>query len=467
MFRTRESIALAIAILTSIATHTSADERRPNVLFVMADDLNCDLGCYGNSFVQSPQIDRLARRGARFERAYCQYPVCNPSRVSLLTGLRPDATRVVDNRDILRDHLPDAVCLGEWFRRHGYRTMKLGKIFHSIGDDYEDPRSWDFDLRETSEAKNPPQEQILRRQGAGNSGIVLGVEDDQAWDGKLARRGAELLAEGAAGEQPFFLAIGFRRPHTPYIAPAKYFDHYPPHQVPPLIEPAAHVSGIPPVALTYNVGFPKLTGEERAATAAAYWASLTYMDAQLGVLLDALDNLKLWDNTIVLFVSDHGYHLGEHGGLWHKMSLFEQSARVPLVVAAPRRPASIVRGIVEMIDIYPTLTELCGLPIPGRLAGQSFVPLLDNQHAPGKQAAFTVVGRVGDGPNDLDPDRLSRSVRTPRWRYTEWHDGSRELYDHDNDPAEHVNLAGVPAHFDTVDELSALLKQPASFRTDP
>jgi arylsulfatase A-like enzyme len=149
------------------------------------------------------------------------------------------------------------------------------------------------------------------------------------------------------------------------------------------------------------------------------------------------------------------------------MSLFEQSARVPLVVAAPRRPASIVRGIVEMIDIYPTLTELCGLPIPGRLAGQSFVPLLDNQHAPGKQAAFTVVGRVGDGPNDLDPDRLSRSVRTPRWRYTEWHDGSRELYDHDNDPAEHVNLAGVPAHFDTVDELSALLKQPASFRTDP
>lgn len=454
--RYHASWLLLIVLYTNLAP-TCARAEPPNVVLIMADDLNCDLGCYGNRYVQSPQIDRLARRAVQFDRAYCQYPVCNPSRVSMLTGLRPTTTRVVDNKDEMRQQMPAVICLPEWFRRHGYRTLKVGKIFHSQGEAFEDARSWDVDERETSEAKSPPRQQILRRQGAGDVGIVLRAEDHEAWDGKIARRGAALMAEAHSGQQPFLLAVGFRRPHTPYIAPEKYFDRYPPEQVPALVEPAEHLARIPRVALTYNVGFPALPTDQRAATVAAYYASLTYMDAQLGVLLDALDQLKLWNNTIVIFASDHGYHLGEHGGLWHKMSLFEPSARVPLLVAAPGRSAAKSAALVELLDLYPTLIELCGLPHREELQGESFAKQLDQPDAQGKPAAFTVVGRVGDGPNDLDPDQLSHSVRTARWRFTRWHDGSHELYDHDSDPHEYENLADNPAHGQTVQQLSELL----------
>lgn len=458
-----QSLLLASLIVSTALTAlpaSSAREGRPNVLFIMADDLNCDLGCYGNEFVRTPGIDRLAARAARFERAYCQYPVCNPSRVSLLSGLRPHATRVVDNTTQLRAALSNVVCLPEWFRRHGYRTVKLGKIFHT-GDEFEDPRSWDVDERETREAKNPPADQILRRVGAKESGIVIRGPDELGWDGKLARRGVEWLDKLSAADEPFFLAVGFRRPHTPYLAPVTYFDLYPTNRVPPLVEPAGHVGKIPPIALTYNAGFDRLPESERAATAAAYWASLSYMDAQVGMLLEALDRLALWDDTIVVFVSDHGYHLGEHGGLWHKMSLFEPSARVPLLIATPGRGASQIAGLAELVDLYPTLIELCELPKQENLAGESLARLLDDPAATGKPFAITVVSRAGTGPNHLDADRLSWSVRTPRWRYTQWHDGSRELYDHDADPGEFTNLAGDPAHAETLRELAEAIAHAA------
>jgi uncharacterized sulfatase len=426
----------------------------------MADDLNCDLGCYGNDFVHSPNIDRLAQRGVRFERAYCQYPVCNPSRASMLSGLYPMSTRVVDNLTPLRKNVPDVVCLPEHFRKHGYRTIKVGKITHT-GDAFEDPRSWDVDERETKEAKSPPGQQILRRQGKKESGIVLRVADDEAWDGKLARQAVRRLSELSAADRPFFLAVGFRRPHTPYIAPESYFNLYPLTAIPPLQEPATHLKGIPGIALTYPPGQPELPADDRPAIAAAYWASLSYMDAQLGVLLNTVDTLGLWRNTIVVFVSDHGYHLGEHGGLWHKMTLFERVARVPMIVAAPGIAPAPTASLTGLIDIYPSLVELCGLPQPRHLEGTSFAAQLRDPSLPGKPIALTVVSRAGgkSGQQALDPDRLSASIRTERYRYTEWQDGSRELYDYTRDPDEHVNLATQTEHEGQLKDLSQQLRQ--------
>ena len=234
------------------------DLARPNVLFIVSDDLNNSLGCYGNPVVKSPNIDRLAARGMRFDRAYCNYPVCNPSRTSFLSGRRPETTGVLDNATPPRSHLKDAVFLPEFFRQHGYRTIKVGKIFHT-GDEFEDPRSWDTDIRETKQAKNPPADQILRRQGP--NGIVLRAEDEDTWEGFVARRAVELMQEAAANGNPFFVAAGFRMPHSPYIAPEKYYALYDPEELRPRPGPPDHLAKVPDLALTYrtsvNARFPE------------------------------------------------------------------------------------------------------------------------------------------------------------------------------------------------------------------
>lgn len=438
-----------------VAAETTAP--RVNVILLCADDLNTDLGCYGHPLVKSPAIDRLAARAVRFDRAYCQYPVCNPSRTSFLSGRRPTTTRVIDNVTPPRTHQPDVVFLPELFRRHGYRTIKVGKIFHT-GDKFEDAASWDVDIREDRTAKNPPDEQIAGRRGRG--GIVLDAADDATWDGLVARRAIELLDEAGRGEQPYFLAVGFRRPHTPYIAPRQYHELYPATSILPLDEPAAHLAGIPRIALTYELGAERLTPADRPETAAAYYASVSFMDAQLGHLLDEIDRRRLWANTVVVFLSDHGYHLGEHGGLWHKMTLFEESTRVPLVIAAPDRPAGVCSRVVELIDLYPTLCELCGLEVPQGVEGASLAPWLADPQRPRDRGALTVVSHDNAGAGQpLDPAKLGRSLRTDRWRYTEWFDGSRELYDHDADPREYHNLAGNADWAEKVAELSARIKE--------
>lgn len=430
-----------------------------NVIFICADDLNNELGCYGDELVQSPHIDRLADRGVRFDRAYCQYPVCQPSRVSMLSGLQPGRTGVIDNVTPTREHLADHSFLPQYFRQHGYRTIMVGKIFHANYQThaYEDAASWDIEFREDATSKSPPKSQIAGRRG--RAGIVLDAEDEDTWDGFVARKSIELLEKAAADDQPFFLAVGFRRPHTPYIAPRKYHDLYPASAIPPIDEPAEHLAGIPEIALTHPPGEPALSAADRPETAAAYYASVTFFDAQLGLLLDAIDRLDLWDDTVVLFVSDHGYHLGEHGGLWHKMTLFENSARVPLVVAAPGMQAGAASPrLVELVDLYPTLVELCGLPTATDLDGRSFAPQLADPQAPGKDAAFTVVSHSDvKATVPLDADKMGRSVRTERYRYTEWFDGSAELYDYERDPNEWHNLAGDPQHAETVARLRKLL----------
>lgn len=449
-------VGLAVCFLAVCAAVPAAP--RLNVLHIVADDLNNDLGCYGHPVVKTPHLDRLAARGVRFQRAYCNYPVCNPSRTSFLSGRRPDTTGVVDNVTPPRTLLPDALFLPEYFRQNGYRTIKVGKIFHT-GDKYEDPRSWDTDIRETSRAKNPPAEQIARRQGP--SGVVLNVEDRDTWDGFVARRAVEFLEECSKEEKPFFLAAGFRRPHSPYIAPERYFALYDPDQLKPRSGPPEHLANIPDLALTYRLGEPKFPTQRPGDTIAAYYASLSFLDAQVGVLLDALDRLQLWEKTVVLFHSDHGYHLGEHGGLWHKMCLFDETTRVPLLVAAPGKKPARSSGLVELVDLYPTLAELCGLKTPAGLEGTSFAPLLDQPDRKWKRAVFTVVsrGRAIKGTEKLDPTRMGRTVFDGRWRYTEWPDGTAELYDHEKDPFEYANLANDAAQLSQLNSMKALLRR--------
>jgi uncharacterized sulfatase len=375
-----------------------------------------------------------------------------------MSGRRPDSTRVVDNATFTRAFMPDAVFLSENFRKQGYRSIKVGKIFHT-GNNHEDPRSWDIDIREDERAKDPPDSKILRRQG--DSGMVMRGDDEDTWDGFVARKAVSLLEETVRGSQPFFLAVGFRRPHRPYIAPEKYYNLYNPETLKPRPGPPAHLEKIPKIALTYNLPNGKKFPTERPGdTMAAYYASISFMDAQVGLLLDAMDRLKLWDNTIVVFHSDHGYHLGEHGGLFHKLNLFEETTRVPMIVAAPGKAAGVTNGLVELVDLFPTLAGMCGLKVPSDLEGTNFAPLLDKPKQAWKRAVFTVVSRDGvsfQPSKGYKPEYLGRTVFDGRRRYTTWPDGSAELYDHASDPFEYNNLAQDPKHKATVEAMKKLL----------
>ncbi len=440
-------------------------ERR-NVLFIVADDLNNDLGCYGHPVARSPQLDSLGRRGVVFERAYCQFPLCQPSRVSLLSGRYPETTRVWSLDTPTRQHLGDTVLLPEYFRTHGYFTAHAGKVFHT-GEHAEDPRSWDEEHREFG--KSPPPEEVLERGTAqGPSGhtfewAMLRSKDEETPDGSVARKAVELMEKAVRAGKPFFVAAGFRRPHAPYAAPKKYFDLYSLDRIPLPETSAVHLERLLPAALNLDPPPVPLSPDDVRRFRLAYWACISFMDAQVGVLLEGLTRLKLWDNTVVVFVSDNGYHLGDHGGLWHKNTLFEESARVPLIIWAPQTAGRgrRARGLVELVDLYPTLAELCHLPRPEGVEGASLAPILERPERMFKKAAFTVASRGSKREADPRPvEYLGRSVRTARWRYTEWDEGCRgvELYDHQTDPGELQNVAADPRHAQIQEELRGLLR---------
>ena len=423
-----------------------------NVLFIAVDDLNHSLGCYGHSVVKSPNIDELAWRGVRFDRAYCQFPVCNPSRSSLLTGLRPDITGVLNNTTPFRSKLPEVITLPQLFRNHGYFTARLGKIFHGRAST-DDPKAWDV----TSDPK--PTRRGQKGQGRNLTGgrvkwcrwlAAEGGDEDQP-DGQVAAEAIRLLEQ--RGQSPFFLAVGFYKPHDPFIAPKRYFDLYPLERLKPPQDPSDRSPELPQaIASGWKAEFNRFTNRERQEFMRAYYAGISFMDAQVGKIIAAMDRLRLWHNTTVVFFGDHGYHLGERGW-WNKNTLFELSARAPLIVVTPdmKNPGVHCSRIVEFVDIYPTLADLHGLPAPGNLAGTSFKPLLNDPNLSGKKMAFTQVqrGRIA-----------GRSVRTERWRYNEWDEGRQgvELYDHDNDPGEYYNLAHDPRHAQTITELKKLLR---------
>lgn len=458
---------LALAAFASLAAGDAPKrprDTRPNVLLILSDDLNTALGCYGHPIVRTPAIDRLARRGVRFERAYCQYPLCNPSRTSFLTGRRPDTTRIFGNGQPPRAHLGDAPWLPEYFRRHGYFTAGIGKIAHGR---FADTLTWDV-YEEPNRGGGQGAGRLRRGmppRGAGRDdegGLFLVWQpsdrpDEEEPDGRVARRVAELMAQQR--DRPFFLAAGFHRPHQPFVAPRRYFGQYPPERIPlPAYSPDDR-SDIPAPALTRRPVDENRSDAEKREVIAAYYACVSFLDAQVGVLLDALDRLNLWDRTVVVFASDHGFHLGEHN-LWAKVTLFEEAARVPLIVAAPgRRRGAVCQRLTELVDLFPTLAELCRLPAPEGLEGRSLLPLLRDPRAPGRPGALTQLrrGRIE-----------GRSVRTERFRYTEWDEGRAgvELYDHATDPREIRNLARDPAFAETIASLKPLLR-PASAGRQP
>jgi uncharacterized sulfatase len=438
-------------------------QKKTNVLFIVVDDLNNDLGTYGNQTVKSPNVDRLAKLGTRFERAYCQLPWCNPSRTSFLSGLRPDTTGVINNRVSPRANLKDWIFLPQYFKRNGYFTARSGKIYH---DGQDDAASWDVSEPGWGEVQEPlrefdAQDPILSRQGVFRAQTgwdlfwrELNVADEKLGDAEVARRISAMIEEQTRAGKPFFLAAGFRRPHQPWDAPKKYYDLYRNASITWMQEPAADVlKNIPATAIKEPTTFAPLSDADRREAIRAYYASVSFMDAQLGKILDQMDKLNLWDRTIVVFFSDHGFMLGEHGGFWQKEVLFEQATRVPLVVVAPgkQKNRSSVQ-FIELIDLYPTLVELAGLPAKAGLEGTSFAPQLNSSNISGKMAAHTIAGRTS-------PERIGRSVRTERWRYNEW--GSlqfAELYDHERDPGEYHNLAKDPKYKLIVDEMRRLLQ---------
>ncbi len=473
--------AFAFFVLLTLVTpmHLSAAEQKLNVLFIIADDLRPDLGCYGARHTQSPNIDRLAARGMVFEHAYCQQAVCNPSRASVLSGCRPETTRVMANNTFLRPQMPDVVTLPQHFKNHGWHAASLGKVFHhSATEPGDDPQSWS----EPSWYHGTPYRQWFTRESdefikrlkklpeGERPRIVRGPpfeaadeSDDVYPDGQTALKAIESLRRLKG--QPFFLAVGFVKPHLPFTCPQKYWDLYP-AETTKLPDNYAPPQNVPAPALhneyelrTY--GGISATGRIPDETARhlirGYRACVSFMDAQVGRVLDELDRLGLRESTIVVLWGDHGYHLGENG-LFTKMTNFELGTRAPLIVSVPgqKTAGQRSRALVELVDLFPTIAGIAGLPLPPHLEGTSFAPLLTDPAQPWKKAAFSQYLRPGK-------DRfMGCSVRTDRWRYTEWTNAKKEsvgteLYDEESDPQENVNLASDPAQQAVITELAQQL----------
>ncbi len=446
-------------------------EEKYNVLFIAADDMNNDLSAFGNSQVKTPHLERLASMGVRFDRAYCQQPLCGPSRASLMTGLRPDTLDLHSLKHEMRERNPDVVTIGQMFRQNGYFSARAGKIYHygnpgMIGTDgNDDPETWDE--RYNPQGIDSLQEDKIIRYGKGREKAGLGIsmawwdpvsKDEEHTDGMVATKIIELMKEKK--DEPFFLAAGFFNPHCPYVAPKRYFDMYPLDEItmPDLDEAKADLEDVPPMAVMRDTGkwpyyFEDITVEEARRCKQAYYACNSFVDAQVGRLLDAVEENGLMEKTIIVFWSDHGYFLGEKG-LWYKRKAFERSAKMPLIIAAPglaKNGATLEP--VELLDLYPTLADLCGLTPPDNLEGASLRPLLsDPDNAKWEKPAVTQIWH--------SPKAWGYSLRTDRWRYTEWLEGEagRELYDHENDPEEITNLASDESKAELIEQLSAQLK---------
>jgi len=467
------------AVLFALAS-VRADDAKMNVLFIVSDDLCNRLGCYGDPVVKSPNIDKLAAKGVRFDRAYCQFPLCNPSRTSFLTGLRPDTTRVYENATQFRKNKPDVQTLPQTFRKNGYYVARIGKLYHygvpaQIGTDgLDDKPSWEHVVNPRGRDKDDeemiftlnPNAKGAARFGGTLSWLAADGTDAEQTDGKTAAEIVKLL-EANKG-RPFFIACGFFRPHTPYVSPKKYFDMYLVNNIKLPEVPTGHMAAGPaPAFASQKKEQNMMSNEQRRQAIQAYHAATTFMDAQLGIVLAGLERLGLADKTIVVFLSDHGYHLGEHG-LWQKMSLFENSARVPLVIYDPRAKGNgkACGRTVELVDLHPTLAHLCGLTPPAGLDGQSLAPLVADPAASWDKAAITQVSRgtptaTGETTPKGQKPVMGYSIRTERYRYTEWDEGKRgvQLYDYQTDPNELTNLADSKEHAAILADLRGALRK--------
>lgn len=442
-------------------------QKQMNVLFIAVDDLRPELGSYGKDYIISPNIDRLAQEGLLFERAYCQQAVCSPSRTSLLAGLRPDSTHVYDLQTHFRETVPNVVTLPQHFKQNGYHTEWWGKIYHAAlldspswttqGKRYEPESNWRAYVLEESNRL------AAQNSGGGPPYESADVADNAYPDGKIAESAIKALNQ--LKDQPFFLAVGFYKPHLPFNAPQKYWDMYDAEAI-ELPEVDSPPQDVPEVALT-NWGelraYSLIPSEGKLDPAMTrklihgYRACVSYTDAQIGKLLDELDRLDLRKNTIVILWGDHGWKLGDYGD-WCKHTNFEIDTRSPLIISVPGMSVQGKRtqALVELVDIYPTLSELAGLPIPAHLQGSSLVPLLDHPEREWKEIALSQYPRQNG-------EVMGYSMRTDRYRFTQWkslRDTSviaTELYEHSDDPTARKNLAYLPEYATTVQRLDSLL----------
>ncbi|MEW4453001.1 sulfatase-like hydrolase/transferase [Bremerella sp. JC817] len=436
-------------------------EHRPNVLFIAVDDLRVQLGCYGDPIVQTPNIDRLASRGVLFEHAYCQQALCNPSRASIMTGQYPDSLGIWDLPTHFREVQPDVVTLPQHFKNQGYYTRNIGKVFHNYSQKIQnDPQAWSvppmFDWGAHSQdwyVAGKPFE--LHKGPKGPAIQKVDVADEAYLDGRIAEEAAKAIRQQVPSDQPFFLAVGFWKPHLPFNAPQKYWDLYDSKAIADHASPASHGTA-PEIARHDSREVRSYTDVAKSGPIAAeksrqlqhgYYAAISFLDAQIGKVLDALEQSGQADDTIVVLWSDHGFHLGEHD-LWCKTSNFELDAHVPLVIADPRNKyrGERTEALVELVDLYPTLVDLCELPTVKRLDGTSLRPVLTDPKAKIRETALTQHPRPAYFKGK--PEVMGYSIRTPQYRYTEWRDFASgqvlatELYDHHEDPAENSNLAG-------------------------
>jgi len=467
--------AAALSLPVHAIASAAGSKKKTNVLFIAVDDLRPELGCYGNKLIKSPGLDRLAAEGTLFERAYCQQAVCAPSRVSLLSGCRPDTTKVTDLQSPLRTTRPDLLTLPRLFKQHGYQAASLGKIYHHRGPQGDDPQSWSCPEWEekgswkgrgylSPEAQAQINTGPRKGVGVGPATEAADVADTDYRDGAIADEAIARLRKFQADDQPFFLAVGFKKPHLPFNAPLKYWKMYDPDK---LYRTARDTwpQSMPSLAKT---GWGELRGytdipdktsrlsdEMAKKLIHGYYACVTYVDAQIGRVISALEALGLRDNTVIVLWGDHGWKLNDYGA-WCKHTNLEIDTHVPLLLSAPGyNKNQRSKALVEFVDIYPTLAELCDLEIPPHCEGTSMVPLLNDPARDWKKAAFSQYPRG---------KFMGYSMRCGQWRYTEWLDEqgdvlNRELYDHSNGPLADKNLAGEPKYKEIVKELSAILNK--------
>lgn len=450
-----------ILLLTAIAGNCfgqptrDIESERPeadrNVLFIVVDDLNTTLGCYGHPVVNTPNIDRLAQMGIRFNHAYCNYAVSGPSRSSFLTGLRPETINVLDNNTPLQSILGDRVTLPYLFKKNGFYTMSLGKVFHR-DKEYNDPKAWDeiYSFTPTTVGKKGESRNMTAGALKWCEWMAAeGVDEDQA-DGQIAEKAVEFIK--SEKDKPFFLAVGFHKPHDPFIAPKEYFDMYPleicdPPGIPPGWQPPYNHT-LPGETAVFN----NFTDQDKREFLRSYYACVSFLDAQVGKLLKALEETNQLDNTLIVFFGDHGYHLGEHNW-WNKVTIFEKGTNAPFIIAGQsvRVKGLVSDAMFEYIDIYPTLAELMKLNnTPQYLEGKSFAEMVYDPSKPFRSEVRAIVRRG---------EMLGHMVKTAKWRYVEWDNGLKgnELYDQITDPIEYNNLAGNIEYADLISELRTLL----------
>lgn len=446
-------------LLTLLALCPLLAAAKPNVLLIMVDDLRDYGGAFTNEVVKTPNLDRLRARGTTFERAYVQYTVCNPSRSSLMSGLRAEQTGITDNNVRLRQRLPDVMTMPQLCKEAGWQSHAFGKLYHlGGGKNVEQKALWmdtgrSWHTAQSFEVKKPGRALAAGRNVTGGAldwchwGAAEGSDDDQP-DGQIAAATVAMIDK--LGGEPWFIGCGLLKPHDPFIAPKKYFDLYPADSLKLWHDPADMTPvRKDSVGAGFGKVFARFTETEWRELFRAYCACTTFMDAQLGRVLDVLDRRQLWEKTLVIFVGDHGYHTGERSW-WNKNTLFERSCRAPLIIAAPGMPGGRTsRSLVEFIDLYPTVADFCALKIPHESGGVSLRPVLQNAEASVKDAAFTLVKR--------SPELYGQSVRTSRWRLTRWSDGHTELYDLVADPEELHEVSA--AHAEVVNQLSARIAQ--------